>query len=60
VGWLIGHLVDGGRRELWAAIHHDNAPSLRLITRVGFVQVTTATRSLASYDDGDLVFRLCA
>jgi len=56
VRWLLAHLAEGGRSELWAAIHHDNAPSIRLITRVGFTQVAMATRSLASYDEGDLVF----
>ena len=56
VRWLIGHLADGGRDELWAAVHHGNAASIRLITRVGFTQVASATRPLASFDDGDLVF----
>ncbi len=58
VRWLIAHLADGGRSELWAAVHHDNAASIRLITRVGFNQVATATRQLASFDEGDLLFQL--
>ena len=56
VDWLIEHLALGGRRELWAAIHHDNDASIRLIKRVGFAQVPLAARSLASFDEGDLVF----
>ena len=56
VRWLVAHLFEGGRSELWAAIHHDNAASIRLITRVGFTQVATTNRSLASFDEGDLVF----
>lgn len=58
VHWLVAHLADGGRSELWAAVHHNNAASIRLITRVGFNQVAAATRQLASFDDGDLVFQL--
>jgi RimJ/RimL family protein N-acetyltransferase len=59
VRWLVAHLADGGRSELWAAVHRDNAASIRLITRVGFSQVAATTRQLASYDEGDLLFQLC-
>jgi len=56
VRWLVAHPFEGGRSELWAAIHHDNAASIRLITQAGFTQVATTNRSLASFDEGDLVF----
>lgn len=56
VQWLTTHLAAAGRSELWAAIHHENAASIRLIERVGFTQVSAATRTLASFDEGDLVF----
>ncbi len=57
VRWLVAHLADGGRHELWAAIHRDNAASIRLIERIGFTRVAEATRQVASYDDGDLLFK---
>ena len=56
VAWLVEHLAQGGRSELWAAILPGNAASIRLIRRVGFTEVASATRSLASFDEGDLVF----
>lgn len=56
VRWLMAHLADGGRRELWAAVHPANEPSRRLLDRVGFRQVNNSPRELASFDDGDLVF----
>lgn len=58
VRWLVGHLADDDVVELWAAVHADNAPSRRLLDRVGFVQTASLDRPLASYDDGDVVFRL--
>lgn len=60
VQWLIGHLRSLGVHELWAAIHPDNGPSIRLIERVGFDVQPQLGRPVASYDEGDLVFRLDA
>ncbi len=56
-GWMIDHLRAMGVGELWAAIHPDNAHSLRLIERLGFIEVPPPpTRPVGSYDEGDLVF----
>ena len=55
--WMIDHLRDAhGVRELWAAVHADNAASMRLLERLGFVRVARPTRPLGSYDHGDVVF----
>ncbi len=56
--WMIGHLTGEGFRELWAAVHPDNAASLRLLARLGFDELPQPERRLGSYDDGDRVFRL--
>ncbi len=56
-GWMIDHLRAAGTTELWAAIHRDNAHSVRLIERLGFVAVDPPpARPVGSYDDGDLLF----
>jgi RimJ/RimL family protein N-acetyltransferase len=57
--WLIGHLAEHGVTELWAAIRHDNAASIRLIERLGFGIVDGEPwRELGSYDQGDDVVYL--
>jgi hypothetical protein len=61
-GWLIDRLVELGIDELWAAIHPDNAASVRLVERLGFEPVVVDAehpppRRLGSYDEGDLLFR---
>jgi [ribosomal protein S5]-alanine N-acetyltransferase len=56
VEWLIASLHERGVDELWAAVHPDNAPSLRLLDRVGFRVVTDEPRrDLGSFDDGDVL-----
>ncbi|MGB8858218.1 MAG: GNAT family N-acetyltransferase [Ilumatobacteraceae bacterium] len=60
VQWLVGHLAERGMPESWAAVHHANASSIRLVERLGFQRVAEPTRQLGSYDDGDLVFRFDA
>lgn len=60
VEWMIGQLAAWGITELWAAVHHANERSVRLLERVGCRLVTDPGRALTSYDDGDLVFRLDA
>ena len=56
-GWMIDHLRASGVSELWAAIHPDNGRSIRLIERLGFIEVPPPpTRAVGSYDEGDLVF----
>lgn len=56
--WLIRHLATLGVTELYAAIHPDNAPSLRLVERLGLQPCSPTRRPLTSYDPGDLVYRL--
>jgi RimJ/RimL family protein N-acetyltransferase len=59
-GWMIDHLRStgaSGATELWAAIHPDNTRSVRLIERLGFIEVAPPpARPVGSYDDGDLLF----
>ena len=56
-GWMIDNLRAGGVTELWAAIHPDNARSVRLIERLGFIEVAPPpARPVGSYDEGDLLF----
>lgn len=57
VRWLIEHLHAVGAHELWATVHPDNDASVRLLERVGFVPAPRPGRPVASFDDGDLVFR---
>jgi RimJ/RimL family protein N-acetyltransferase len=53
----VGHLADTyGITELWAAVHPDNAASIRLLGRAGFTETAVLSRPVGSYDDGDLVF----
>jgi RimJ/RimL family protein N-acetyltransferase len=52
VSWLLDQLGD----EVWAAVHPDNARSIALLVRLGFVQRDAPARPLGSYDPGDLVF----
>jgi RimJ/RimL family protein N-acetyltransferase len=56
--WMRAHLVaECGISELWAAVHPDNAGSIRLLGRLGFErQPAPPARPLGSYDEGDLVF----
>jgi RimJ/RimL family protein N-acetyltransferase len=57
VQWLMGHLAEVyGITELWAAVHPDNAASIRLLGRAGFTETAVLSRPVGSYDDGDLVF----
>jgi len=53
VDWLVESL---GVDEIWAAVHPDNARSIALLLRLGFVQRVSPTRPLGSYDPGDVVF----
>jgi RimJ/RimL family protein N-acetyltransferase len=54
--WLLHHLADQGITELWAAVHPANAPSKRMLARIGFTPAGTPTRALASFDPGDDTF----
>jgi RimJ/RimL family protein N-acetyltransferase len=58
--WLLDHLGDDlGIGEIWAAIHPDNAASIRMVERLGFEpRPTPPERPLGSYDDIDLVFAI--
>jgi RimJ/RimL family protein N-acetyltransferase len=58
--WLLDHLdTDLGISEVWAAIHPDNAASIRMVERLGFEpRPTPPARPLGSYDDVDLVFAI--
>jgi RimJ/RimL family protein N-acetyltransferase len=56
VRWLVGQLCAAGAREIWAAVHPANAPSIALLAALGFVE-TEPVRPLGSYDSGDRVFR---
>lgn len=58
--WLLDHLgADLGIGEIWAAIHPNNAASIRMIERLGFEpRPTPPARPLGSYDDIDLVFAI--
>ena len=57
VEWMIADLRRHGFEELWAAVHPDNAASLRLLARVGFSVTDHLARSVGSYDEGDVVLR---
>ena len=55
--WLADHLREArGIGELWAAIHPDNAASIHLVERLGFIRTDVPTRELGSFDHGDLVY----
>jgi RimJ/RimL family protein N-acetyltransferase len=56
--WLIEYLSTQGIVEVWACVVPGNQASINLARRVGLDEVEAGARSLASYDDGDLVFRL--
>jgi RimJ/RimL family protein N-acetyltransferase len=57
VGWLRAHLREQhGVRELWAATTPGNAPSRRLLERLGFAAVEAPSRALLSADPGDLIY----
>ena len=60
--WMIEHLRgELGLGDLWAAVHPDNAASVRLLERLGFeARTPPPRRTLGSYDDVDLVFELPA
>jgi RimJ/RimL family protein N-acetyltransferase len=55
VEWMIADLHQRGFCELWAAVHPDNAASLRLLARVGFAETDHLARPVGSYDEGDLI-----
>jgi RimJ/RimL family protein N-acetyltransferase len=55
--WLIDELATD---EIWAAVHPDNARSIALLHRLGFVQRAAPARPLGSYDPGDLVLEWMA
>jgi RimJ/RimL family protein N-acetyltransferase len=44
--------------EFWATTAPGNAQSIRLLERLGYTPVTTASPCLLSYEEGDLVFAL--
>ena len=57
VQWLIDYLATAlDVTEVWAAILHTNARSIRLAQRVGLVEQPNPTRVPASFDPGDVVF----
>jgi RimJ/RimL family protein N-acetyltransferase len=56
VRWLLDRLRERDIDEVWAAVLPGNARSIRLLDALGFAPAARA-RPLASYDDGDLVFR---
>lgn len=55
-GALLAALADQGVAEALAAVHPDNAASIAVLGRLGFVQLPGPDRSMGSYDPGDLVF----
>jgi RimJ/RimL family protein N-acetyltransferase len=55
--WMLDELRDAHAVAVaYATVHPDNAASVRLLDRLDFVIVTDPLPTLASYDDGDLVF----
>jgi RimJ/RimL family protein N-acetyltransferase len=63
--WLIGHLIAQGVSEIWATVVPENAASISVAQRVGLSEVPSTeavamSQLLASYDEGDVLFRLIA
>ena len=61
--WLVGHLTAHGIAEIWATVVPQNKASIRVALSAGLAEVpatefANSSRVLASYDEGDLVFRL--
>lgn len=57
--WLTHHVANVLLApEQWAAVHPNNATSIRLLERVGFHREHAPWRPLGSFDEGDLVFHL--
>jgi RimJ/RimL family protein N-acetyltransferase len=54
--WLVRHLVERGIDELWAAVDPDNAPSQRMLSRIGFARADEPERPLGSFAGGDDLF----
>jgi RimJ/RimL family protein N-acetyltransferase len=53
---LLAALAEQGVVESLAAVHPDNAASVALLQRLGFVRLPAPDRAMGSYDPGDLVF----
>ena len=56
VRWLVERLHDAGCEDVWACVHPDNARSIALLAKLGFVQRRETEHNLASFDHGDLIF----
>jgi RimJ/RimL family protein N-acetyltransferase len=56
--WWHGYLkVHSGVTTWWAAVHPENARSIRLLLRLGYIEVDPKLApSLGSYDEGDRCF----
>jgi RimJ/RimL family protein N-acetyltransferase len=54
---LLQALAADGVGTVLAAVHPDNAASVRLLQRLGFEQLAAPDRPMATADPGDLVFR---
>jgi len=54
--WLLDELRRQGVQACWATVAPENEASVRLLRRLGFVEVEPRGVSLLSYDDGDLTF----
>ena len=56
VGWLVAEADRQGWGPCWAAVSPGNAPSIRLLRRLGFVEGDPGAIPLRSYDPGDVAF----
>lgn len=56
--WLHGQLrQDGAAADWWASVCPGNERSMKLLTRLGYIEVASGWPALTSYDPGDRVFR---
>jgi RimJ/RimL family protein N-acetyltransferase len=56
--WMIDDLRAQGVQAFWAAVLPENAGSIRLLERLGFIAKDPGDTPLESFDPGDLTFRL--
>ena len=56
VRWLVERLHEAGCQDVWGCVHRNNARSIALLDKLGFVEQRQSRRRLSSFDDGDLMF----
>jgi RimJ/RimL family protein N-acetyltransferase len=56
LGWLIDQLHKMNIPVIYATVHPNNSPSIRLLKRFEFTELTQGWPMLTSYDEGDRVF----